>query len=101
MLQPLVRADLGDPAPRRLPEGLLFPARSTEYLRSHQKRCVPNRAKWFLALAKIQNCDAWKGQSNPMLSDPPQRDYARWRRDPPPNRARRLMRAYHLAPLLV
>ena len=32
MLQPFAQDELADPAPYRLPESLLFPARSTRYL---------------------------------------------------------------------
>src|SRR5271156_488284 len=79
------------PAPHRLPDSLLFRARSTEYLpRCHQKRCAPNRGVWLLALASAQNCDALTLQSNPMPSVPLQQDYAHLTREPQPNLARYL-----------
>src|SRR6516165_9074389 len=52
MLRPLALANLADSIPHRLPESLLFPARSTEDLRlCHRKRCAPNRGEWLLSLA--------------------------------------------------
>ena len=66
MLLPFVRAELAGPAPYRLPECLLFPARSREYLpQRHRKRCVPNRGEWLLQLTNTQNCDALRVQSVP------------------------------------
>src|SRR5260370_1078737 len=102
MLQPFVPDDMAGPAPNRLPESLLFPARSTECLpRCYRKRCAPNRGEWLLALANAQNCDAWRVQSNPTPSGPLQQDYAHLLRDPLPNLTPRLTRAYPSAPLLV
>ena len=76
-LQPLVSGNMAGPAPHRLPESLLFRARSTEYLPlCHRKRCAPSRGEWLLELANTQNCDAWRVQSNPTPSDPLQQDYA-------------------------
>jgi hypothetical protein len=57
-LQPCVRDELAGPAPYRLPDNLLFPARSTKYLlRVYPERCAPNRGNSLRALAKVQNCD--------------------------------------------
>src|SRR5208282_1959977 len=90
------------PAPHRLPDSLLFPARSTEYLpRCHRKRCAPSRGKWLRELANAQNCDVCRVQANPTPSVPLQQDYAQNEREPQPNLARKLMRSHHLAPLLV
>src|SRR5271166_5122808 len=102
MLQPLVPGNMAGPTPHRLPESLLFRARSTEYLpRRHRKRRAPNRGKWLLALANTQNCDALTAQSNPMPSGSLQQDYVHLPRVPLPKLAPWLMRSYHLAPLLV
>src|ERR1700722_3467068 len=65
-LQPLVVNMLSDPAEYQLPEDLLFPARSAEYLpRCYLTRCRPNRARWLLSLANGQNCGEWRVQSIP------------------------------------
>src|SRR5580692_6569960 len=43
ILQPEVKGNMAGSAPNRLPESLLFPARSTEHPpRYHRKRCAPN-----------------------------------------------------------
>src|SRR5208282_5624845 len=56
-LQPCVQDETAGSAPHRLPDSLLFPARSTEYLQlCRRKRCVPNCGEWFLALANTQKC---------------------------------------------
>src|SRR5258707_3170483 len=48
-LRPSVLAKMARPVSNRLPENLLFRARSTEYLpRCHRKHCAPDRAKWIL-----------------------------------------------------
>src|SRR5260370_26411220 len=101
MLQPFAPDEMADPAPNRLPENFLFPARSTKYLqRCHPKRCAPNRGEWLLPLANAQNRDAWRVQSNPTPSGPLPQDYAQLPPDPLPKLAPRLMRAYPSAPLL-
>src|SRR3984957_18609964 len=100
-LRPLVPGNMARLAPNLLPDSLLFPARSTEYLqRCHRKRCAPNRAKWLHSLANAQNCDAWRVQSIPTPSGPLQQDYAHIGRDPLPKRAPWLMRAYPSVPSL-
>src|ERR1700686_2383387 len=102
MLQPFARDYLAGPAPYRLPEDLLFPARSTEYLpRCYLTRCAPNRDKSLLALARAQNCDAWRVLSYPTPSGPLRHDCARRSRDPPHNLAPWLTRTYPSAPLLL
>src|SRR6516225_4657680 len=76
-LQPCVRDDLAGPAPYWLPDNLLFPARSTKYLlRGYPKRCAPNHGNFLRALAKAQNCDAWRVQSVPRRNGPLWRDHA-------------------------
>src|ERR1700722_16150110 len=101
-LRPLVPGNMARPAPNLLPDSLLFPARSTEYLQlCRRKRCAPNRAKWLRSLANAQNCDAWRVQSIPTPSGPLQQYHAQIGGEPQPNSARRLMRSYHLAALLV
>src|SRR5271166_2381823 len=101
MLQPFVPNELASPAPNRLPESLLFLARSTEYLpRCHRKRCAPNRGEWLLSLANTKNCDAWRVQSNPTPSVPLQQDYAQVGRKSLPKRAPGPTRTYLSAPLL-
>src|SRR5262249_12771037 len=102
MLEPFVPKTLAAPAPHPLPESLLFPARSTEYLlRCYRKRCGPNPGKWLLSLTQTQNCDALTVRLNPTRSEPLQQDYAHSPRESLPNRARWLIRSYHSAPLLV
>jgi hypothetical protein len=76
-LRPLVLAKMARPVSNRLPESLLFRARYTEDLmRYHRKRCAPNRRKWILSLANIQNCDELTVQLIPMPSGRLPRDYA-------------------------
>src|ERR1700722_8024505 len=90
------------PAPNRLPDSLLFRARSTEYLpRYHRKRCAPNLGKWLLSLENAKNCNAWRVLANPTSSDPLQHDYAHSKREPLPNLAPWPMRSYPSAPLLL
>src|SRR6202040_1162738 len=89
-------------APYRLPEDLLFPARSTEYLpRCYRKRRAPSRAKWFLSLANTQNCDAWRVRSIPTSIGLPQQGFAHSGRDPRPKPAPWLLSSYPSAPLLL
>src|SRR5215469_4512453 len=65
-LQPCVRDELAGPGPYRLSDNLLFPVRSTKYLlRGYPERFAPNRGNSLRALAKVQNCDAWRVQSVP------------------------------------
>src|SRR6516165_1973393 len=102
MLRPLVPRKMATPAPHRLPESLLFPARSTEYLRPYdRKHCAPNHGKWLLSPAKTQNCPVWRVRSIPMPSVPLQQDCAHGEPDPLPKRARWLASSYHSAPSLV
>jgi hypothetical protein len=102
MLQPSLRDPVAVPVSHRLPESLLFPARSTEYLpRRYRKRSAPSRAQWSPGVENTQNCDVWRVRSNPMPSAQPRQAYAQSKRDSLPNLARRLMRSYHSAPLLV
>src|SRR6516165_5228548 len=102
MLRPFVPGKLACRALHRLPEDLLFPARSTKYLPwCHRKRCAPNLGEWFLGLENSKNCDAWRVQSNPTPSGQLQQDYPHSPRESLPNLARWLMRAYPSAPLLV
>src|SRR5215469_5520865 len=99
MLQPFVRDAL---AVHWLAENLLVPARSTKCLRRrHRRRCAPNHAKGLLPLATAQNCDAWRVQSIPTPSGPPQQDYAHSCRASLPSVAPGLTHSYHSAPLLV
>src|SRR5271165_564596 len=102
MLQPFVLDKLVGPAPCRLPEGLLFPVRSTEYLPQYYlTRCAPSRGEWLLSPANKKNCGAWRVQSDLMPSGPLQQDYTRGSRDPPPKIAPGLMRSYPSVPLLL
>jgi len=101
-LQPFVRDDLGGQVPYRLPDSLLFPARSTKYLpRCRRKPCAPNRAKWLPSLKNTQNCDAWRVQSLPTRNGPLRQDHAQSRPDALPNLAPGLTRSYPSAPLLL
>ena len=66
MLQPFVPVKSGMASIDRLPESLLFLARSTRYLpRCCPKRCAPNRGEWLLEPANVENCDALTALSNP------------------------------------
>ena len=60
----VAKGQMASPAPHRLPDSLLFPARSTEYPpRYHRMRCAPNRGESILPLASTQNCNALTIQS--------------------------------------
>src|SRR5215470_12799578 len=102
MLPPLVPRNVAGPIQDPLPEYLLFPARSTQYLRQcNRKHYAPSHGRWLLPLANRQNCNALRVRSNPTPSDPLQRDSVQMRRKPLPKLAPGPMRAYPSAPLLV
>src|SRR6201987_5670224 len=102
MLQPFLGDELVGSTQHRLPEDLLFPARSTKCLRRrHRKRSAPSRGKRFLALTDTKNCGAWRVQSIPTPSGPPQQDYAHRCRASLPTLAPGLTHSYHSVPLLV
>src|SRR5277367_6679234 len=100
-LQPLALGIVTSSAPSRSPESPLFRSRSTRCLQlCHLKRCAPNRGKRLRRPAKVQNSDALTVQSNPLPSIPLQQDYAQSVRATRYAIVPRLIRSYHLAPLL-
>jgi hypothetical protein len=65
-----------------------------QYLRlNYRKRCVPNLEERILRVAKVQNCDVLKVQTNQIRTAPPPHNYHQSGRDTPKNRVRRLIRA--------
>src|SRR6516162_3391961 len=97
--RPLVLTSMARKASMRSPGSPLFRSRSMQYLRlNYRKRCVPNLEERILRVAKVQNCDVLKVQSNQIRTAPPPHNYPQSGRNTPKNRVRRLIRAYHSAP---